>query len=336
MNIYVLKGCLVSIGKDKEDEVLKNKVFDSISYRGFINSTYDIIGVELGLGVMYINNPSRPEDDYSVKIQIWNINQKKNFAFSNTHYLNGSRFVLVCWREEFDPNMEELEKTLKECINLVPDSRLGIIAIKDNKTSEQEDRISRTDINDDDLVKKKISDVLNMNLTIVNDLEELMKNLVISHVERVDGNFILKAKNIENLEQVESIENPLVNVFKKECSENLKEFLTINGMNVEEDNSITIEKDKHIYKIDLKSCKVRALSKECKSCAYYPKSRCFKNICIVLDRPNAYGYASEEIGFNKADLFILSIIYSITSGILPSTVTSQLPSRKPKCLKKAR
>ncbi|MFX0100605.1 MAG: hypothetical protein ACFFCS_13605 [Candidatus Hodarchaeota archaeon] len=316
MNVFVLKGVLVDANRcSGGDSGFKERIFEAISYPGFIHNTYDVIGVEFGLGLIELPEATQDEEDALVKIQVWNLNERKNFVLNWRSFLKGSRFGLITWNQE-EKSFPSLMEILADCTSKVPNMSLGLV-FKQNKDDSPRDLI--------EIIEKKAG----IDCKLVPDIEELIISLILSSVKGERHAFVLPISSINEIQHVEMIESPFTSYLTR-ASEELVNLLESKGFDIDSNNYLIIEKEDFILKLDLNKLQLYACNKECalSRCKKYPCPAAFKRICVVLESTKR-GWVSDDIGLLKSDLFFLSIIYSIMNDALPKSITSQFPRLKP-------
>lgn len=323
MNVYVLKGALLDAGNATDTpSTLKDHVFNAISFPGFINSTYDIIGVEFGLGLMEL---ARRDEPATVKIQIWNLNEQRNFILNWRHFLKGSRFGIITWHRTSGEHAQ-LEAFIKDCLEKCPEISLGIVIQQEGGDADGiKDTLPIESI--PALVEKKFG----IRATMARDLETMMIDLVNVSLDNTRIVQVLPIKNATELAHVPSIQNPFFNYLTR-VSDNLLHFLGTQGIRIENDHAV-LENEDFLFRINLSNASLHVAPKHCTGCREYPCREAFTKVCVVLDSQIKKGFASEGLGFTLPDLFVLSMIFAISNRQLPSSITSQFPKQK-QCLKR--
>lgn len=313
MNIYVLKGILVDANKGVGNTEFKERIFEAISYPGFVHNTYDVIGVEFGLGLLELPEATMDKEDALVKIQVWNLNERKNFVLNWRSFLKGSRFGVVSWKKEHEDSITNLVAIISDCTDRCPSMNLGLVIQQEGEYSPRE-------------FAKTLEERTDIQYKFVEDIEALVVNLILASIRGERIAFILPVSSLDEIRHVDLVESPFTNYLTR-ASDELVEFLGKQGYFINEKNEITIKKEDFIYKLDLNKLQLYACNNECLSCKKYPCSEAFKRICVVLESTKR-GWVSDELGLLKSDLFFLSIIYSIMEESLPHSVTSQFPKKK--------
>ncbi len=318
MNVFVLKGVLLdATNASGTASTLKDRVFDAISFPGFINSTYDVIGVEFGLGIMELPHRAEPA---TVKIQIWNLNEQKSFILNWRHFLKGSRFGIITWSQP-GGDLARLESIIKDCFEKCPDINLGIVIEQDGGQDVGE---GVTDIEN---IPARIEKKFHTRTTMAKDLEAMMGDLVNESLDSAHVVHVLPVSRTADLVHVPSIHNPFFNYLTR-VSDNLLQFLSQRGMRIENDCAV-LENEDHIYRVNLSRATLHVATKQCAGCRDYPCREAFTKVCVVLDSQIKRGFASEGLGFTPSDLFVLAVLFAIEHGQLPASVTSQFPKAKP-------
>ncbi|MEX2683205.1 MAG: hypothetical protein Q6373_016590 [Candidatus Sigynarchaeota archaeon] len=319
MNVYVLKAVLLDVNKTTGiASTLKDSIFDAISFPGFVNSTYDVIGVEFGLGIMELAYRDEPA---TVKIQIWNLNERKNFILNWRNFLKGSRFGVITWSRPGGGDYSQLEALVKDCIEKCPDINLGIVIQNDDKAEIKRDEV---DIND---IPARIEKKFNIRATMARDLPAMMEDLVNECLDGARVVHVLPVSKTAEITHVPSIQNPFFN-YLTQISDNMLRFLGQQGIHIENGNAV-LENDDYCYRINLSKATLHVASTQCTGCRDFPCREAFTKVCVVLDSQIKRGYASEDLGFTPADLFVLAMIFAIENRNLPASVTSQFPKAKP-------
>ncbi|HME50819.1 MAG TPA: hypothetical protein VKM55_01250 [Candidatus Lokiarchaeia archaeon] len=320
MNVFVLKGTLLDANlPGSASSPLKDRVFDAISFPGFINSTYDVIGVEFGLGIMEIDAPRNEQS--VVKIQVWNLNDGKNFILNWRHFLKGSRFAIITFNLE-NADLANLEAIMSDCKERCPDINIGIVGL-----------VSNEDL-DIDTLPAMLEEQLAFRANVVRNIEEMMTQLVSNCIENEHVSCILPVHSINDIQRVTAIQNPFFNYLTK-VSDNLIHLFDQLNIQIDKTNNIAIlEKPDYTYHVDLNKSALLVASRNCSECPYYPCKDCFAKICVVLDSQLKRGFATEELGLSQADLFVLSMVFSIENNKIPTSISSQFPKNKPCSRKK--
>jgi hypothetical protein len=319
INVYVLKGVLLDAGSSGTVSTLKDHVFNAISFPGFDNSTYDAIGVEFGLGIMELSYHDEPA---AVKIQIWNLNERRDFVLNWRHYLKGSRFGIITWRQSSSSDFVNLVAVIKDCIELCPGINIGLVLKDDNDEAPRFDGIATIE---------SLSTILERTLgacaRIDEDLEAMMIELVSQSLDNAHTVHVLSIRHDDEIRHVPSILNPFLNYLAR-VSDNLLQFLVRQGIHIEDDNAI-LESNGHICRIDLANASLHVASKQCATCRDHPCCDAFSKVCVVLNSQIKKGYSSESLGLTPPDLFVLSMVFAIQNNELPPSVLSQFPKAKP-------
>jgi hypothetical protein len=311
-----LKGVLLdAMNASGMASTLKDRVFDAISFPGFINSTYDVIGVEFGLGIMELAHREEPA---IVKIQIWNLNEQKNFILNWRHFLKGSRFGIITWSKTSGGDYAQLEALIKDC----PEISLGIVIQQEKDDAAGPDG-GTTIESIPALVEKKFS----IRATMAKDLETMMGDLVSQCLDNARIVQVLPVRTLTDLAHVSSIQNPFFNYLTR-VSDNLLRFLSKQGVRIENDCAV-LENEDYIFRINLANASMHVASKHCASCRENPCREAFTKVCVVLDSQIKKGFASDDLGFTPPDLFVLAMVFAIENKALPSSVTNQFPKVKP-------
>ncbi|MBN2151380.1 MAG: hypothetical protein JW839_08045 [Candidatus Lokiarchaeota archaeon] len=317
MNVFVLKGVLLDAGSASGTApTLKDRVFESISFPGFINSTYDVIGVEFGLGIMEL---PRRDEPATVKIQIWNLNEQKNFILNWRHFLKGSRFGIITWNQHGD--VSQLEEFVKDCLDKCPEINIGIVVQQDGGGDGDAGAV------DVDAIPARLEKRFGIRAAMARDIGTMMEDLVNECLDNARAVHVLPVSRAADLAHVPSIQNPFYNYLTR-VSDNLLRFLAQHGVRVEDDYAL-LENDEHVFRINLARASLHVASKHCDGCRERPCREAFTKVCVVLDSQIKRGFASEDLGFTPPDLFVLSMVFAIENGLLPSSVTSQFPKAKP-------
>ena len=315
--MYVLKGALLDVNSPGLPSTLKDRVFDAISFPGFINSTYDVIGVEFGLGIMEIT----PRNEQClVKIQVWNLNDGKNFILNWRHFLKGSRFVIITINL-VTTDLANLASMVNDCKERCPDINIGIIGLASD---------DGVDIDD---LPSMIEEQQALHARVVGNIEEMMSMLVTNCIENEGISCILPIHSINEIQHVNAIQNPFFN-YLTHVSDNLLHLFEQLNIQVDKTSyAAIIEKPDYIFKIKLDNSSLHVTPRACLSCAEYPCKESPAKICVVLDSQIKRGFASEDLGLSQADLFVLSMIFAIENNKIPTSVSSQFPKLKP-CVRK--
>ena len=309
----MLKGALLDANPPGMASTLKDRVFGAVSFPGFINSTYEVIGVEFGLGLMEIAAP-RAEQSV-VKIQIWNLNDSKNFILNWRHFLKGSRFVIITINL-VNPDLANLQSIINDCKERCPDINIGIIGLESNDS-----------LNVDEL-PSMIEEQNGLHARVVKSIDEMMNNLVSTCIDNEQISCILPVHSINDIQRVAAIQNPFFNYLTR-VSDNLISLFEQLNIQIDTTNNIAIiEKPDYIYHLNLNNSTLHVASRGCTECNEYPCKECFAKICVVLDSQIRRGFATEDLGLTQADLFVLSMIYSIENNGIPSSITSQFPKNR--------
>nr|MDO8087528.1 hypothetical protein [Candidatus Sigynarchaeum springense] len=319
MNVFVLKAVLLDVVKASgKASTLKDRVFDAISFPGFVNSTYDVIGVEFGLGIMEL---ARRDEPATVKIQIWNLNEQKNFILNWRHFLKGSRFGIITWSMADGGDFAQLETLVKDCLEKCPEINLGIIVQQDDGNAAGKEIVAFESI------PARIEKKFNIRANMDRDLDTMMCDLVNEALDNARAVHVLQVSKTDALIHVPSIQNPFFNYITR-VSDNMLRFLAQHEMRIENDNAV-LENGNFIFHINLSKAIMHVASKQCAGCRDYPCREAFTKVCVVLESQIKRGYASEELGFTPADLFVLAMIFAIENNTLPTSVTSQFPKARP-------
>lgn len=319
MNYYILKGVLMNGAGFPAEVGLKQRVFEAVAYPGFANSTYDVIGVEFGLGMMELNDEAVHDESTIAKIQLWNLNERKRFFFNYMNFLSGSRFAIITWKppsKKEDMEFTDLVKTLDRCKNNTNQANVGVIAL-----------VSDHDWMD---IVCNLEDKTRSRFTVVENLEELVFSIVKSCIEMKRHYFILPIESIDEITAVEPIINPCSN-HPGTMSSNLVPFLKRNGYDVSGGNIVEIEKENYSYRFDLNTLTLHVACTSCSKCksilcrSSQRRENSFKRICIIWESPIKKGYASEDTGLSESDLYALSVLYSIEHETLPKSIKDQFP-----------
>jgi hypothetical protein len=320
MNVYVLKGVLLdAVNASGVASTLKDRVFDAISFPGFINSTYDVIGVEFGLGIMELAHRDEPA---TVKIQIWNLNEQKNFILNWRHFLKGSRFGVITWSQSGGGDYAQLEAFIKDCIEKCPEINLGIV-IRQEGDAEAEP----IDMAAIESIPARIEKKFNVRATMAKNLGTMMEDLVSQCLDNSRIVQVFPVRHAADLVHVPSIQNPFFNYLTR-VSDNMLRFVANQGLRIENDN-VVLENEEYIFRINLTNASLHVATKQCTACRDNPCREAFAKVCVVLDSQIKKGFASGDLGFTPPDLFVLSIIFAIANKQLPASVTSQFPKAKP-------
>jgi hypothetical protein len=328
MNVFVLKGVLLdasrTLAEEMNESALKDRVFESISYPGFINSTYDIIGVEFGLGITEIDAESTDtNEDALVKIQVWNLNEQKNFVINWKNFLKGSRFAIITWSQqgEIQPDsLDALASIIRDCLEKCPEICFGLILHLEDSGKDIKAIFEHLQLDEETAP------------VVCSDLDGLMKQVIVSCISTQPSFYVLPVLETGEVRRVDAIQNPFSN-YQTRASENLVDHLKRAGYFITPENQVYIEKEKYIFKLNLNNSTLNVAARACKACDQFPCREAFAKICIVLDSQVKKGFASNDFGFTNPDLFMMSIIYSIDYDTMPSSVTSQFPKIKP-CTKR--
>ncbi len=320
MNVYVLKGVLLdATNTSGMASTLKDRVFDAISFPGFINSTYDVIGVEFGLGIMELAHRDEPA---TVKIQIWNLNEQKNFILNWRHFLKGSRFGIITWCQPAGGDYAKLEAFIKDCIEKCPEINLGIVIQEEEDNAAEHEGMTGIES-----IPARIEQKFNVRATMAKNLETMMDDLVSQCLDNSRIVQVFPVRHPGDLAHVLSIQNPFFNYLSR-VSDNLLQFLAKQGMRIENDDVI-LENEDYTFHISLTNASLHVATKQCATCRDHPCREAFSKICVVLDSQIKKGFASGDLGFTPPDLFVLSMVFAISNKQLPTSVTSQFPKAKP-------
>lgn len=320
MMVYVLKGVLLDAASASGTaSILKDRVFDAISFPGFINSTYDVIGVEFGLGIMELAHRDEPA---TVKIQIWNLNEQKNFILNWRHFLKGSRFGIITWSQSAGCDYAQLEAFVKDCIEKCPEINLGIVIQQEGGDEAELDGMAAIES-----IPGRIEKKFNVRATMAKDLETMMVDLVNQCLDNARIVQVFPVRHAADLAHIRAIQNPFFNYLTR-VSDNLLQFLAKQGIRVENDNAV-LENEEYNFHINLANASLHVATKQCTNCRDNPCREAFTKVCVVLDSQIKKGFASGDLGFTPPDLFVLSIIFAIANKQLPTSVTSQFPKNKP-------
>ncbi|MHA1683098.1 MAG: hypothetical protein ACTSUE_19320 [Promethearchaeota archaeon] len=329
MNYFVLKGVILNananISDNNSSNRLKKRVFNALAYPGFTRSTYDVIGVEFGLGMMEIDRARAPDNEQTIaKMQVWNLNRMKRFQFNYLNFLHGSRFALItCEAGDEEPG-DELRRVIQECFNKTHNANVGII-------------VSLDDVQDLHFIKN-LEDEHGVKFNIIENLQEFITSMISSCIRMESANFILPIHSLDEIKHVDNIYNPCSN-HPTTGSENLKNYLLSAGYHVNRENQIEVQSGSHTFRLDLNDLSLHVALTTCKTCSSitcrnpYKSKRAFKRICIIWDSPLKKGYASVESGLTESDTFALSILYSIENRTLTPDITNQFPKYVEKCPK---
>nr|MDO8108709.1 hypothetical protein [Candidatus Sigynarchaeota archaeon] len=316
MNVYVLKGVLLDANPPGAGSALKERVFDAISFPGFINSTYDVIGVEFGLGIMEIAATPTTEQAV-VKIQIWNLNEGKNFILNWRHFLKGSRFAIITWNHAPGDDLAHLDSFIKDCREKCPDINLGIVVL----TPEGSDWIDR--------LPAMIEAKHGLHADKARDMEDMVTRLVSQCLDNGHVAYVLPVKQIEDIRRVACIQNPFFNYMAR-ASDNLVCLLEQLKITIDKSKYVAmIDNEDYFFQINLNNSTLHVASKHCIGCNEFPCRECFAKICVVLDSQIKKGFASNDLGLSTSDLFVLSMVFALTNDRLPTSITSQFPKTKP-------
>lgn len=318
--MYVLKGVLLdAMNAPGTASTLKDRVFDAICFPGFINSTYDVIGVEFGLGVMEL---VRRDEPVTVKIQIWNLNEQKNFVLNWRHFLKGSRFGIITWSGKIDAmDRAQLEQVIKDCLDKCPDISLGLVI-----QQEANEAARPGDVDAIESIPAVVERKFGIKATMARDLETMMADLVSHSLDNTRIVQVLPIRHPADLAHVPSIQNPFFNYLTR-VSDNLLRFLGKQGILVENDH-VLLDNEDYMFRINLANASLHVAPKQCTGCREYPCHDTFHKVCVVLDSQIKKGFASDELGFTLPDLFVLAMIFAISNHQLPSSITSQFPKIK--------
>jgi hypothetical protein len=320
MNVYVLKGVLLdATNAPGTTSTLKDRVFDAISFPGFINSTYDVIGVEFGLGIMELAHRDEPA---TVKIQIWNLNEQKNFILNWRHFLKGSRFGIITWSKTGGKDYAQLEAVIKDCLEKCPEISLGIVI-----EQGRDDTDGTEDAAVIESIPARVEKKFNVRATMARDLEAMMGDLVSLSLDNSRIVQVLPVRHAADLAHVPSIQNPFFNYLTR-VSDNLLRFLGKQGIRIENDDAV-LENEDYIFRINLSNASLHVATRQCTTCKERPCREAFTKVCVVLDSQIKKGFASDDLGLTPPDLFVLSMVFAISNKQLPSSVTSQFPKAKP-------
>ena len=313
VNVFVLKGVLLDACKEPAGDQFKCRVFGATSYPGFVNSTYNVIGVEFGLGIMELDENITGESAIA-KIQVWNLNENSHFSGNWKHFSRGSRFAIICWNQEMDPEATALLHTIKHVVSACPSINIGIVAIVDG-----------------DLPLEGIIDDCIEHLPsgtapgVARNLDDMVSGLVVDCITQTRSLYMLPLGSAAEIEPVDCIRNPFNNYTSRASPrliDLLREEFTI------ENGCIRLDRGAHVITINLDNSSLHACLAACETCrngGCNQRGRTTR-ICVVLDSCQHRGWASTGSGLSDGDLFILSMIYSVTnSGALPASITSQLP-----------
>ena len=327
MSVFVLKGVMIDATPKKPGR-LKQRIFEATSFPGFINTTYDVIGVEFGLGIMELSSEEIDSDENaSIKIQTWNLNEQKQRLLINwKNFLKGSRFCIITCVYESKQDLERLSKTLLDVKDACPSISFGIvIQLKNPKGSFN-------------LPFETIGTLLDVKPAIVENMDDLMVNLIISCItDTKNKNFIMAFSTMDEIHNAESIENPFIAYLGK-ASLKLIDLLESADYHIQDDNTIEFKTKDHLLKVNLNNSSLYVSARSCVDCA--KKDDCnnrFSRVCVVLQSQIKYGYSSNAAALSPCDLFILSLIYSVEQELLPKSVRSQFPSmiRRRSCFKES-
>jgi hypothetical protein len=318
MNVYVLKGVLLDAANSPGTaSTLKDRVFDAISFPGFINSTYDVIGVEFGLGIMDLaDHHSEPA---VVKIQIWNLNEGKGFILNWRHFLKGSRFAVITFHHPGGNDFSALETIIKDCVERCPDINIGVVILAPDGVANVEN------------VPALIEKHFNKRADLVQSLDVMMNRLVTQCLDSDHAACVLPITSEHDLQHVAAIQNPFFTYLAR-VSENLMNILHQQKIQVEE-NHVLLESPEYKFRINLNNASLHVASKQCTGCKDFPCRESYAKICVVLDSQVKRGFSSDDLGLTASDLFVLAMIFAISSSSLPTSVTSQFPKSKP-CIRR--
>ncbi len=314
MNVYVLKGVLLDASSPGTATALKRQVVGAISFPGFSNPTYDVLGVEFGLGVMEVTYKGRPA---TVKLQIWNVNEQKNAILSWHRYIIGSRIGIIAWNYSMDADVTLLGEMIVECLTKCPNIVIGIIMMHDV------DGVSRFDsVGAIEPLLATIEHEHHVKATVDSSLAALMGSLVSQCLDSSPVIHVLPIRHLAELGRVPFIQNPFINLHTR-VSDALVRFLVQQGVRIEND-VVILDTPKYTFHVDLNDATLHAVPRYCSRCRNETCHDTFSNLCIELESPIKRGYASTGLGFTPTDLFVLSMVFAIQNDQLPPSVSGQL------------
>ncbi len=323
MNTYVLKGVLLDANPSSTTTTLKSQVFNAISFPGFTSPTYGVMGVEFGLGIMELTHHTKLA---IVKIQIWNLDERRNIILTWRHFLAGSRVGIITWNYSRGNDLAPLGAMIKDCLEKCPDISIGIVMMHD------EDGASRLEsVGAIDPLLAAIENEYHLKATVDRNLEAMMSALVSGCLDNAPAIHVLPVRHPAELGHVPSIQDPFFNYFTR-VSDKLIRFLEQQGIRIEVDNAI-LETKEHVFHINLANASLHVAPKQCLRCRDDPCCDAFSKVCIVPDSQIKKGYSSESLGFTPTDLFVLSMVFAIRNNSLPPSVSGQFPRGKP-CIRR--
>lgn len=316
MNVYVLKGVIVDACKHGDGgSALKCRLFDAISYPGFMNPTYNVIGVEFGLGLMsFTDDTGEPT---TVKVQAWNLNERHQFTENNMgHLLRGSRFGIACWDPDSDPAGEDLLRTARGIAASCPGIVLAIASTAPGPEVDAREIVDRVA---QEVAPGTLPDV-------VEGTGEMMQRVVRDCIAQRRGVYHLPLATASDVAPAGCIDNPF-NTYVSRASDRLRELLTARGIPVEGD-VVSIHAGTHVVRINLENSTMHAGLAACKDCkeTNCPQKDVDTKICVVLESNHGRGWSSGAAGLTDTDLFILAMIMAAAGGRLPPSITRQFPS----------
>ncbi|MHA1372369.1 MAG: hypothetical protein ACTSRA_21930 [Promethearchaeota archaeon] len=317
---YLFKGCLINClsDPDRNDE-LRTRVFNAISRPGFATDLYNLIGLEVGVGLVDLDDMQYFDESVTIKYTIWRLNQHKIMPICLDSFIQGSRFGILTWINRKGEKPESIIKFCNLFFKTSQNTRIGLI-VHDQGFNWGPFQIGRL-----------LEDEIGLKVRFNENLDEFMFNLLISSINDEDVLNILYVSELDEIRQPEIVSFPPTRIKAGPVSRFMIEKLKLSGFHLIDDRFLIINEKKYIFNFDLDAVTLYVAPIKCKSCKSFDIRNfdCFAKICIELEKPFKPGYA-RNVDLEFSDIFFLSIIYSIVNDELPESIRTQFP-KKPLC-----